>query len=100
MIIISDTTSTATHFYSEGVYPLYGVVYVPYSTSTTGYYNDNTATNVYGAISANMITYSGANLNIHYDTALRYATFGGVDQPHAITEWRELTDATELATLP
>lgn len=37
---------------------------------------------------------------LHYNTSLRYATFGGVDQPHAITEWRELTAATERATLP
>lgn len=100
LIIISDTTSTANHYYSEGVYPLYGVVYIPSSTSTTGYYNDNNSTVIYGAISANKITYSGANLNVHYDTALRYTTFGGVDQPYAVTEWRELTDPTELATMP
>jgi len=99
LIIISDTTSTATHFYSEGVYPLIGVVYIPYSTSNTGYYNDNTNTNVYGAISANKITYSGANLNVHYDTQLRYATFGGVDQPYTVSEWRELP-VTEQATMP
>lgn len=100
LIIISDTTSTGTHYYSEGVNPLYGVVYIPYSTSNTGYYNDNNSTNVYGAISANKVTYSGANLNVHYDTSLRYATFGGVDQPYAITEWRELIDAAERATMP
>lgn len=100
LIIICDTTGTAKHYYSEGVNPLYGVVYVPYSTSTTGYYNDNNTTNVYGAVSTNKITYSGANLNVHYDTSLRYATFGGVDQPYAVSEWRELTDASELATMP
>ena len=37
---------------------------------------------------------------LHYDTSLRYATFGGVDQPSAITEWRELTDPAEKAVLP
>ena len=100
LIIICDTTSTSTHFYSEGVNDLYGVIYVPYSTSTTGYYNDNTNTEIFGAVSASKITYSGANLNIHYDTSLRYATFGGVDQPYAITEWRELTDSSEQVTLP
>jgi len=100
LIIISDTTSNATHFYSEGVNDLYGVIYIPYSTSSTGYYNDNNNTEIFGAVSANKITYSGANLNIHYDTSLRYATFGGVDQPYGITEWRELTDAIELATMP
>ena len=100
LIIISDTTSTTTQFYSEDNNPLYGVVYLPYSTSTNGYYNDDTSTNVYGAISANKVTYSGANLNVHYDTSLRYATFGGVDQPFAIVHWRELTDPTEAATMP
>lgn len=99
LIIISDTTSTSTHYYSEGVNPLYGVVYIPYSTSNTGYYNDNNSTQVYGAISANKITYSGANLNVHYDTSLRYATFGGVDQPFIVSEWRELP-VTEQATMP
>jgi hypothetical protein len=100
LIIISDTTSTTTQFYSEGVNPLYGVVYLPYSTSTNGFFNDNTNTNIYGAISANKVTYSGANMNVHYDTSLRYATFGGVEQPFAITQWRELTDPVELATMP
>jgi hypothetical protein len=100
LIIICDTTSTSSHFYSQGTNDFYGVIYIPYSTSTTGYYNDNTATEIFGAVSANKITYSGANMNIHYDTSLRYATFGGVDQPYTITEWRELTDISELATMP
>jgi hypothetical protein len=39
-------------------------------------------------------------LNVHYDTSLRYTTFGGVDQPYSITEWRELTDPAEQVTLP
>jgi hypothetical protein len=100
LIIISDTTSTSTHYYSEGPNDLYGCIYIPYSTSTTGYFNDNNNTEVFGAISANKITYSGANMNVHYDTSLRYATFGGVDQPHAVVEWRELTDPAERATMP
>lgn len=100
LTIICDTTSTSTHFYSEDVNDFYGVIYIPYSTSTTGYYNDNNNTEIFGAVSANKITYSGANLNIHYDTSLRYATIGGVDQPYTITEWRELVDAVELATMP
>jgi hypothetical protein len=100
LIIISDTTSTTSHYYSEGVNPLYGTVYVPYSTSNSGFYNDNNATQIYGAVSANKVTYSGANMNIHYDTSLRHATFGGVDRPYAVTEWRELSDVSERATMP
>ena len=99
-VVICDTTSSADHFYSEGVYPLYGVVYAPYTTSTNGYYNSNNSTNIYGAVSAKKITYSGANMNVHYDTSLRYALIPGVDQPYAITEWRELTDPAEKAILP
>ncbi|MDI1335306.1 MAG: hypothetical protein PSU94_03905 [Lacunisphaera sp.] len=37
---------------------------------------------------------------VHFDPSPRYVTFGGVDQPYAISEWRELTDATEKITLP
>ncbi len=100
LIIISDSTSTTSSFYSEGVNPLYGVIYAPYSTSTNGYYNNNNSTNIYGAVSASKITYSGANMNIHYDTSLRYAMLPGVDQPFTITDWRELTDPNEQANMP
>lgn len=99
LIIISDNTGANNHYYSEGVNPLYGVIYVPNSTSTTGFYNDNSSANIYGAVSANNVTYSGANMNLHYDTSLRYATFSGVDQPYTVTEWRELSTA-EQATMP
>ncbi len=99
LIVICDTDSTSMHYFSEGVNPLHGVIYIPYSKSNNGFFNDNNNTQIYGAVSANNITYSGANLNLHYDTSLRYATFGGVDQPWAVTESRELP-ATEQATMP
>jgi hypothetical protein len=54
---------------------------------------------IYGALSANEITFN-SEANVHYDTSLRYATFTGVDQPYAISQWRELTNASELATMP
>ena len=54
---------------------------------------------IFGAVSATKITYSGANMNVHYDTSLRYATFGGVDQPYSVTDWRELP-VDEQATMP
>lgn len=100
LIIISDSTSTTSSFYSEGVNPLYGTIYAPYTTSINGYYNNNNSTNIYGAVSAAKITYSGANMNIHYDTSLRSASISGVDQPYAITDWRELTDPSEKANMP
>jgi len=100
LIVICDTSSTSGQNYSDGSNAFYGVIYMPNTTNSNGLLVDNTTVQIYGAISAKKITYSGANMNIHYDTSLRYATFGGVDQPHAITEWRELTDAAELATMP
>jgi len=57
-----------------------------------------TNTQIFGALSAQSISFSGA-ANVHYDTSLRYATFTGVDQPYTVTNWRELT-ATEQATMP
>jgi len=99
LIIICDTTASTNHFYSEGINPLYGVIYAPYSALPSGYFNDNNNANIYGAVSARKVTYSGANMNVHYDTSLRYATFGGVDQPYAATEWRQLPVA-EKATMP
>jgi len=99
LIIICDTTASTNHFYSEGINPLYGVIYAPYTALPSGYFNDNNNANIYGAVSARKVTYSGANMNVHYDTSLRYATFGGVDQPYAATEWRQLPVA-EKATMP
>jgi Tfp pilus assembly protein PilV len=99
LIIICDTPASTNHFYSEGINPLYGVIYAPYTALPSGYFNDNNNANIYGAVSARKVTYSGANMNVHYDTSLRYATFGGVDQPYAATEWRQLPVA-EKATMP
>jgi hypothetical protein len=101
LILICDTSASSGQNYSDATTPsVYGVFYLPNTTNASGLLIDNNSLSIYGAISAKKITYSGANMNIHYDTSLRYATFGGVDQPYAITEWRELTDATELATMP
>jgi len=100
LILICDTASSSSQYYSDGGVPFYGTIYIPYSTNSSGFYNNNNNVQIYGAISANKVTYSGANLNVHYDTSLRYATFGGVDQPHIITQWRELTEPAERATMP
>ncbi|HTL67863.1 MAG TPA: hypothetical protein VL200_09400 [Lacunisphaera sp.] len=101
LIIICDTNASSVQNYSDATTAsVYGVFYLPYTTNTSGLLMDNNLLSIYGAVSANRITYSGANMNIHYDTSLRYTTFGGVDQPYAITEWRELTDPSEQVTLP
>ncbi len=101
LILISDNTS-APQFYNSITTPLlYSVIYAPNTTAPTGFqFNSGGAssTTLYGAISAAKITYTN-DMNIHYDTSLRYATFGGVDQPCTVTEWRELP-VTEQATMP
>jgi hypothetical protein len=102
LILICDNSSTTTQYYSEGANSLYGVVYMPKTTATNGLYfnyTDTNSTTLYGAVSAAKLSYQN-NMNIHYDTSLRYATFGGIDQPYGITEWRQLTDPAELATMP
>ena len=100
LILICDTSSTSGQYYSDGSNAFYGVIYMPNTTNSNGLLVDNSTVQIYGAVSAKKITYSGADMNIHYDTSLRSATFGGVDQPYAITEWRELTDPAERATMP
>ncbi len=107
LILICDTSASSVQNYSDATNgpvgttnPLYGVIYMPNTTNASGLLFNNNSLSIYGAISANKITFSGANANIHYDTSLRYAVFSGVDQPYAITEWRELTDPSEQATMP
>ena len=76
------------------------MIYVPNTTNSNGFYfnHSTTATTVQGAISANKVTFR-VNALVRYDTSLRYATFGGVDQPYTVTQWSEL-DTSELATMP
>ena len=101
LILICDTSSSAAQNYSDGTSHVYGVIYLPNTTNTSGLSLDTSTTIlIYGAISAKKITYNGVDANLHYDTSLRYATFGGVDQPYSVTEWRQLTDAAEAATMP
>ncbi|MBI2516218.1 MAG: hypothetical protein HYV95_04820 [Opitutae bacterium] len=97
LALISDVSSTSSQYYASST-PLYGVIYAPNTTASLGFEIRNSA-HIYGAISAKKVTFT-ADANVHYDTSLRYATIPGVDQPYAIAQWRELTDATELATMP
>ncbi len=98
-ILICDTTASTMQNYSDGDNDFYGVIYIPNTTYSSGFLVDNSSVVIYGAISAKKITYSGADMNLHYDTSLRYATIPGVDQPWTATEWRELP-VTEQATMP
>jgi hypothetical protein len=100
LVVIADSSSTSTAYLDHGTgtnKDFCGVYYAPNITATLGL-DIRTGVNVYGALSAKEITFS-AESDLHYDTSLRYATIGGVDQPYAVTEWRELP-ASEQATMP
>lgn len=98
LILISDVTSTSTQYLAATTNPFYGIVYIPNTTTSLGL-DIRTGVQIYGAVSAKKI-YFRNEANVHYDTSLRYATIPGVDQPWAVTEWRELTDPAERAVLP
>lgn len=101
LFLISDLASTTAQRLfapTPATNAFYGLIYMPQSTATYGL-EIRTGVVIYGALSANEVTFNN-EANLHYDTSLRYATFTGVEQPYAITEWRELTDASELATMP
>lgn len=98
LTIICDTTGAATLSYGEGVQNFYGVIYAPNTTATNGLNFPNTATKVFGAISAAKVTFDN-NATVYYDTSLRYESLPGVDQPYSVTDLRELP-ATQQATMP
>lgn len=95
LILIGTATGGMGHNFSSNTYPFYGVIYMPDSTTAL---TIDTGVTIYGAISAKNITFT-SEANVHYDTSLRYTTISGVDQPWAITQWRELP-LTEQATMP
>lgn len=96
LTVLCSRSGTDTFVYAATAQPFYGTIYIPNSSSTL---TIGSGVSIYGAISAQNITFSG-NANVYYDTSLRYAVTSGVDQPYGITEWRELTDSIELATMP
>jgi hypothetical protein len=102
LIVISDTASSSVQNYSDNtaLLPFYGVIYMPNTTNASGLVFNNNSTRLNGAVSAKKITYNGVGANVHYDTSLRYATFGGIDTPYVIMEWRELTAPVDKATMP
>lgn len=101
MFLISDVSSTtAQQFFAPtpSTNDFYGLIYSPNTLATLGL-DIRSGVVIYGAISSSEVTFN-TEANLHYDTTLRYTALRGVDQPYAITEWRELTDSSELATMP
>ncbi len=94
LAIYASTTSSAPDFNTST--PFYGVIYFSNSSSRFTVLGNRT---FYGALSGANLTFSASPI-IHYDTSLRYTSFSGTDTPCTVTEWRELTDAAELATMP
>lgn len=97
-VALFPTGNHSNHYYHDADTPFHGVIYLPSINSSTNTLIIGSGVNVYGALSAKNITFN-SEVNLHYDTSLRYATFGGVDQPYAVTGWRELPIA-EQATMP
>jgi hypothetical protein len=101
LTVISDTNASNANYLANGASAtnpdFRGTIYVPNTTASLGL-EVRTGVNVYGALSAKNITFVN-EANLHYDTSLRYTATPGVDQPYAITDWRELSIA-ELATMP
>ncbi len=96
LVLLGTASGGTGHDLSTQTYPFYGAIYMP-NSSTALTIGPGVA--IYGALSAKNITFS-SEATVHYDTSLRFAVIPGVDQPYAVTEWRELTDLAERATLP
>lgn len=92
-LILLGTSSLTTHQILSTTYDFYGLVYLPNGSLTI-----SNSPNIYGAVSANNVTFGDA-AKVHYDVSLRYASISGLDQPYMISEWRELPQ-TEWATMP
>jgi hypothetical protein len=98
ILIGSQSSPPSNHtFYSPTKF--YGTIYLPLTTTALSFFNPAGDPEIFGALSAQKITYSSP-AKLHYDTSLRTATFPGIDAPFTVTEWRELTDPAEKIVLP
>jgi hypothetical protein len=97
LLVGTSTYNTASYHYYWATLPFYGVIYMPDAYLST--WSDVV---IYGALSADTVSYPQAGGILHYDTSLRTAGKIGtfIDSTYEISEWRELTDASERVTLP
>lgn len=68
----------------------YGVIYLPYADFKV---ISNNA--IYGSIVANKVQFTGTSPVVHYDVNLRNISatdFRGLEQPYAVSNWRETTN--------
>lgn len=92
--VILSTATTGDHNFST-TQAFHGVIYMPNEDLLI----DATTATMYGAISARAISVTGI-LDFHYDTSLRGAELGGIEEPWTVKEWRELTGTNNRATMP
>jgi len=94
MLLVGTVTSSALPNRYSATSPYSGVIYLPDLTGTL-----DIQTEIYGAVSAQNVNFSTPAL-LHYDTALRTATFHSLERPFLLSGWRELVDPAEKITLP
>ena len=94
LLLVGTGTSSALPNRYAATSPYIGVIYMPNLTGTLDIKNE-----IFGAVSAQNINFSTPAL-LHYDTALRSATFHSLERPFLLSGWRELVDPAEKVTLP
>jgi hypothetical protein len=87
-LAIYSTNSLATSEMNT-LTPFHGVIYVPNGDFTVTGNNQ-----IFGAIIARNVVFTGTAPAVHYDIALRgrNAVFSGIETPFAISDWRETTN--------
>lgn len=100
ILVGTSTGNTSGSHYLWTDTPFYGVIYMP--NAYVNLYFWSTTMEVFGAVSAKNITSTNAGVKVHYDTSLRTAgaLASCVDAPYIVSQLRELTNPSELITLP
>lgn len=100
ILVGTSTGNTSSSHYAWSDTPFYGVIYMPNAYVNLYFYSGSME--IFGAVSAKNITTTYAGVKVHYDTSLRTAgaLASFVDAPYIISQLRELTNPSEVITLP
>lgn len=100
LVVGTNTVNSSAYNYFWATRDFHGVLYLPdaylHLWNSGSAYN---ATDRFGAFAAKNVYFNHA-AKLHYDTALRTATFPGLEAAAIITQWRELTDPAEQIVFP
>lgn len=100
LLIGTNTVNGSSYNYYWATLDFHGVLYLPdaylHLWNSGSAYNN---TDRFGAFAAKNVYFNHA-AKLHYDTALRTATFPGLEAPAILTQWRELTDPAERIVFP